>query len=41
VLPGSHGTVSGTAVNDWLDEDGEPIHGRSDARRESVDKDRC
>ena len=25
VLPGSHGTVSGTAVNDWLDEDGNPI----------------
>jgi hypothetical protein len=24
VLPGSGGTVSGTAVNDWLDEDGNP-----------------
>ena len=23
VLPGSGGTVSGTAINDWLDEDGE------------------
>ena len=25
VLPGSGGMVSGTAVNDWLDEDGNPI----------------
>ncbi len=24
VLPGSGGTVTGTAVNDWLDEDGNP-----------------
>jgi hypothetical protein len=24
VLPGSGGTISGTAVNDWLDEDGNP-----------------
>ena len=23
-LPGSDGTVSGTAVNDWLDDDGNP-----------------
>jgi hypothetical protein len=26
VLPGSGGAVSGTAVNDWLDEDGRPKH---------------
>ena len=24
VLPGSDGTVSGTAVTDWLDDDGNP-----------------
>jgi hypothetical protein len=30
VLPGSGGTVTGTAVNDWLDDDGKPIYGRSD-----------
>ncbi|MBJ7465299.1 MAG: hypothetical protein JHD38_16825 [Mycolicibacterium sp.] len=24
VLPGSNGTVSGTAVTDWLDDDGNP-----------------
>lgn len=27
VLPGSRGTISGTAVNDWLDDDGKPIYG--------------
>ncbi len=32
-LPGSHGTVSGTAVNDWLDDDGKPIYGRRDGER--------
>jgi len=25
VLPGSDRMVTGTAVNDWLDDDGEPI----------------
>lgn len=29
-LPGSHGTVSGTAVNDWVDDDGNPIYGHTD-----------
>lgn len=28
VLPGSDHTVTGTAVNDWLDDDGNPIYGR-------------
>jgi hypothetical protein len=27
VLPGSDGTVTGTAVNDWIDDDGNPVHG--------------
>jgi hypothetical protein len=30
VLPGSGGTVTGTAVNDWLDDDGNPIYGRDE-----------
>ncbi len=30
VLPGSGGMVSGTAVNDWLDEDGNPQHQEPD-----------
>lgn len=31
VLPGSDGTVTGTAVNDWLDDDGNPIYGKDEA----------
>ncbi|KAA0108407.1 hypothetical protein CIW47_15095 [Mycolicibacterium sp. P1-5] len=27
VLPGSDNTVTGTAVNDWLDEEGQPKFG--------------
>ncbi|MGV0737066.1 MULTISPECIES: hypothetical protein [Mycobacterium] len=30
-LPGSNGTVSGTAVNDWVDDDGKPIYGDTDS----------
>lgn len=29
-LPGSDGTVSGTAINDWLDGDGKPRYGEAD-----------
>jgi hypothetical protein len=28
VLPGSDGTVAGTAINDWLDDEGNPIYGK-------------
>ena len=31
VLPGSHNTVTGTAINDWLDEDGNPKYGQDQA----------
>lgn len=27
MLPGSGGAISGTAVNDWIDEDGNPKYG--------------
>ncbi len=30
VLPGSDRTVTGTAVNEWLDDDGQPIYGNDD-----------
>ncbi|EHB47720.1 hypothetical protein MycrhDRAFT_5846 [Mycolicibacterium rhodesiae JS60] len=30
VLPGSDNTVTGTAVNEWLDEEGRPIYGKDD-----------
>ena len=32
-LPGSHGTVSGTAVNDWVDDDGNPIYGQPESQQ--------
>ncbi len=28
VLPGSDGTVAGTAINEWLDDDGNPKFGK-------------
>ena len=31
VLPGSHGTIAGTAINDWLDDAGQPIYGRTES----------
>ncbi len=45
VLPGSGGTVSGTAVNDWLDEDGNPKYndeGSDDqVEKDQVEKDKA
>ena len=38
VLPGSAGMVSGTAVNDWLDEDGNPKYYEGPAGAGSTDK---
>jgi hypothetical protein len=40
VLPGSKGTISGTAINDWLDENGDPIYGR-DQTDAPVESTRC
>jgi hypothetical protein len=41
VLPGSDGTVTGTAVNDWIDDDGNPVHGDIDEnRQEAAERDR-
>lgn len=35
VLPGTGGSVSGTAVNEWLDEDGNPKHETPDGADDS------
>ena len=35
-LPGSDGTVSGTAINDWLDDDGNAVDHSSDSRDSSA-----
>jgi len=29
-LPGSHGTITGTAINNWLDDEGNPKFGDPD-----------
>lgn len=34
VLPGSDGTVSGTAVTDWLDDDGNPKYSKDSKKDE-------
>lgn len=34
VLPGSGGTVAGTAVTDWVDDDGKPIFGEKGEKAE-------
>jgi hypothetical protein len=44
VLPGSGGMITGTAVNDWLDDDGNPKFGDgegSDDMKEQVEKDKA
>jgi hypothetical protein len=44
VLPGSGGAISGTAVNDWLDEDGNPKYAdgsNDDIDQEQVEKDKA
>jgi hypothetical protein len=52
VLPGTGGMVSGTAVNEWLDEDGNPKYGnevpddagaddKAEARKNQVEKDKA
>lgn len=35
VLPGSNGTVAGTAIGDWLDENGNPKYGKDQQTSES------
>jgi hypothetical protein len=40
VLPGSVATVTGTAVNDWIDDEGNPVHGEVDeSRKEAAERD--
>jgi hypothetical protein len=40
VLPGSGATVTGTAVNDWIDDEGNPVHGEVDEnRKEEAERD--
>jgi hypothetical protein len=41
ILPGSDATVTGTAVNDWIDDEGNPIYGEvHENRKEAAERDR-
>ncbi|OHU94628.1 hypothetical protein [Mycobacterium talmoniae] len=40
VMPGSGGTVAGTAINDWLDEEGNPKFGEPGAGPHAQDSPR-
>jgi hypothetical protein len=37
VLPGTDGTITGVAINEWLDDDGNPKYGK-DKQQEDGDK---
>jgi hypothetical protein len=39
VLPGTDGTITGVAVNEWLDDDGNPKFGK-DEQQEDAGKDK-
>ncbi len=42
VLPGSDSTVTGKAVSDWVDDDGNPVHGEvNEERKEAAERDRA
>ncbi|MFB7722110.1 MULTISPECIES: hypothetical protein [unclassified Nocardia] len=30
ILPGTGGMISGTAISDWVDDNGDPIYGRDE-----------
>jgi len=38
VLPGTDGTISGVAINEWLDDDGNPKFG-NDKQQQRADAD--
>jgi len=39
VLPGTHGTITGTAINEWLDDEGNPKFGDPDEHPFAEDRD--
>ncbi|WP_330184770.1 hypothetical protein OHB26_14975 [Nocardia sp. NBC_01503] len=40
VLPGTDGMVSGTAISDWVDDNGDPIYGRDEPHDREYPADR-
>jgi hypothetical protein len=39
VLPGTDGTITGVAVNEWLDDDGNPKFGKDEQKKKDEEKD--
>jgi hypothetical protein len=40
VLPGTGGTITGVAVNEWIDDDGNPKFGKDEQQKEQQDDDK-
>jgi hypothetical protein len=40
VLPGTGGTITGVAVNEWIDDDGNPKFGKDEQQDEQQDDDK-
>jgi hypothetical protein len=38
ILPGTHRTITGTAVNEWLDDEGNPKFGKE--KQQEIEKDK-
>jgi hypothetical protein len=40
VLPGTDGTITGVAVNEWLDDDGNPKFGKDEQKKKTEEQDK-
>jgi hypothetical protein len=40
VLPGTDGTITGVAVNEWIDDDGNPKFGKDEQKKKSEEQDK-
>jgi hypothetical protein len=40
VLPGTDGTITGVAVNEWLDDDGNPKFGKDEQKKKDDEQDK-
>jgi hypothetical protein len=38
VLPGTNGTITGVAINEWLDDDGNPKFGKDKQQQDAKDE---
>jgi hypothetical protein len=40
VLPGTGGTITGVAVNEWIDDDGNPKFGKDEQKKKAEEQDK-